>query len=1237
MISRVKALVLSMVFLSGTGVALAATVHVRANAAAPAAPYDSWANACGDVATAVSYAAANGADTVLVTNGTYSLSSTISIADAIALRSVEGAGATILDGQGQVRVLAVSHPDAVVSGFTVTNGWVAAGDHGGGVRLDDGIVERCIVTACTAAEGFGGGIFIGNGLVDGCIVVRCRALGGNGGSGAGGGIAAYGGAVRSCLVAANECTGVQGHIGGGGIFAMYTPTIENCTIVRNLDLENASNDGCGGLFIGCDRANPVIRNCIIRDNAALGVNLNHDWYLYPGQGSTYRASFNNAPVALGSDAIPGDPLFLSPGSGSGIAAVPGDCHLPLRSPCARTASLQPWMATARDADGLARIAPTTSSPDLGAFTVDIGDLGCAFSASPARGMVPLAVSFASRVEGTDLEHAQLTYRWDFDNDGAYDSEGASSSASWTYASAGTFSPRLRVENATNGASGESVATDAVVVAPDTLYVSPDGSGTPPYDTLATATPSLSTAVAAAADGMTILVDSGVYPLDATLDVSIGVTIRSIDKAHPAVLDGQGVRRCVSLSHDSAVLDGLVISNGYSALERSTGCGVQLFGGTVRDCTVTACNGIGTWGTGIYVRDGLVYRTQITGNRSTGTYAAGGGAFIEGTATLRGCLVAGNYCAGTQAHLGGGGVFLADGGIIENCTIVGNVDAGTVEADGGGGLYFYNNGNASVSCVTNSIVYGNFVPNCAAGPEWYQRANANVSAGFNCTSPALGDDCITQAPLFTDAAAGDYSLQSASPCAFSGENLAWMEGEADIAGNPRIDAIAGRTDIGAYASIAGALACSYTVGYTPRAVPLVVSFAAKTFGTATNSPTYYWDFDGDGATDRSGTDCASTTFTYTTAGVFSPVLVVTNASPFAEAAAISPDCVIASPAIAYVSPDGTDISPYDTPAKAATTIAAALAVAGAGTEVSVAAGRYEISLPILLDKAITLRGAGRNATAIDGGNATRVLEIRDADAICEGVSLVNGRVRGGGAGAILHAGTLRDCIVSNGYAECTDGGGGGEGGGGLMFPDGSTAIAENCTIVRNTSTAIGGGVEIINTGTLRNCLVAANDCGGGQGHVGGGGVLALFGATLENCMIVGNHDGGSGEGGGFYLFQGRPTLTNCILYGNTRADGAADLFQWNNGHDSVVGHCFVGTGYGDALSGDPLLRNVGGIPGLDYDFADCRPSPSSPCVNSGTPLSWMDGATDLDGNPRAVGTPDMGCYELPAVGTLLLLR
>lgn len=61
----------------------------------------------------------------------------------------------------------------------------------------------------------------------------------------------------------------------------------------------------------------------------------------------------------------------------------------------------------------------------------------------------------------------------------------------------------------------------------------------------------------------------------------------------------------------------------------------------------------------------------------------------------------------------------------------------------------------------------------------------------------GSDNVTNEPVFVDRVAGDYRLQTNSPCVNMGQNQDWMIGAPDRDGPPRIQWE--RVDIGAYES------------------------------------------------------------------------------------------------------------------------------------------------------------------------------------------------------------------------------------------------------------------------------------------------------------------------------------------------------------------------------------------------------------------------------------------------------
>ena len=161
-----------------------------------------------------------------------------------------------------------------------------------------------------------------------------------------------------------------------------------------------------------------------------------------------------------------------------------------------------------------------------------------------------------------------------------------------------------------------------------------------------------------------------------------------------------------------------------------------------------------------VQAGTLSRCIIQ-NNSAG--ANGGGTY---SSSITNCLLTGN-----SAAYGGG----AYGGFINNSTIVSNT-----ATSNGGGTYF-------VSGATSSIVYDNSAP---AGSNFENFEPYN----YCCTTPmpTIGNSNITNGPVFVNFAAGNFRLQTNSPCINAGSG---SPGSIDLDGRPRV--VGGRIDIGAY--------------------------------------------------------------------------------------------------------------------------------------------------------------------------------------------------------------------------------------------------------------------------------------------------------------------------------------------------------------------------------------------------------------------------------------------------------
>ena len=357
-------------------------------------PYDTWERASVALASAMQMAV-DGSE-VLVQPGTYSITSTITLNQSVELRSVSGPADTIIQrGVAELRLLAVSHPDAVVDGFTWRNGyWM---QNGGGAFVSDGLIRNCVFTNNGVVNAYGGGVCMIGGTLQDSIITKSTATGG-GGSGTGGGLyvpsgnpliercriernltarggaagLVYGGTLRHCVIAYNDD-------GYGGAMAMYGGTLVDCLVYGNR--ARTATPGGGGVLLAHDSARAInctivgneafgasgggiyrtagsATNCIVAGNYATGVQKD----LSGSDGIGYSCSTD---LTGGAGNITDDPGFLLAGVGYGLSHVPGDYRLDVKadSACIGAGINLPELRGQRDLDG---------NPRIMAVTIDMG-------------------------------------------------------------------------------------------------------------------------------------------------------------------------------------------------------------------------------------------------------------------------------------------------------------------------------------------------------------------------------------------------------------------------------------------------------------------------------------------------------------------------------------------------------------------------------------------------------------------------------------------------------------------------------------------------------------------------------------------------------------------------------------------------------------------------------------------------------------------------------------------------
>src|SRR5262249_27854139 len=162
-------------------------------------------------------------------------------------------------------------------------------------------------------------------------------------------------------------------------------------------------------------------------------------------------------------------------------------------------------------------------------------------------------------------------------------------------------------------------------------------------------------------------------------------------------------------------------------------------------------------------------------------------------------------------------------------------------------------------------------------------------------------------------------------------------------------------------------------------------------------------------------------------------------------------------------------------------------------------------------------------------------------------------------------------------------------GGGMYNSSSSPTLTNLTFSGNSAYFFGDGGGMYNASsspTLTNVTFSGNSA------PSGGGVFNELGSpTLTNVTFSGNS---APSGGG--VFNGdfcQPTLTNCILWG----DSGGEIFN-DFGASATVSYSVVQGGYGGTgnLNQDPLLAPLGDYGGPTQTMPLL---PGSPAIDAGT--------------------------------------
>ena len=705
--------------------------------------------------------------TVALGEGTFYLNAQLVLENGATLAG-QGYDKTIVKQTANARC-AVIDGGAKIARLTLTGGKVSTMyECGGGAWVKDGTISWCCITNNIGSNhyvyGCGVGFSEGQGTVDHCIIANNGAT--SGVNDYGGGIGALNTAgpvvVDTCFIVGNKLTASGGLGAGIGIKNEHVAlVVRNCTISGNVATSRS-----GGILTEGGWGPITLVNTVVAGNSAGGeANL--------ALGHAITSDSKNCLFGLATEGtsiagvIHGDPSFVN--------VANGDYHL---------------------AGGSSAIGAGATYAGIG---VDLDNVP--FAAAPSIG----CYEYAGAEPPAPHVHSwgAPTYTWSADN--ATCTARAVCTGNSSHATNETVAAAYEIiEAATTEAAGagrytatftsELFAVQTKNVTIPKLDPGPGpgpgpGLGPDPADAIqpgasaAATRQTIQDAVDAAAPTQgTVTLGSGLFEIDAQLNVTGGVTLVGQGWEYTIIKPTSGSNARCMLLDEGAKLEVVTLTGGKVTENYGNGAGVWVKNGTISWCCITnnTTSAHYVMGCGVSFSEGRgsIDHSIVMGNTTTGQgiYGAGIGANnTAGAVVIDTCLVVKNLIKGGGA---GGGIGMKNMNyncVIRNCTVADN----TANTHAGG--IRLENGNGRVTMV-NTIAVGNKLSgndsNVNIPSYLFDAANSEkcffgLEAEMSSVSGSLSGD-----PKFVDAANGDYHLESDSPAKGAGVSCPEIDKDLD---------------------------------------------------------------------------------------------------------------------------------------------------------------------------------------------------------------------------------------------------------------------------------------------------------------------------------------------------------------------------------------------------------------------------------------------------------------------------